>query len=248
MVMGRLVRAAAVFLCASAVAAPALAQSGYVGAFLVADVARFDQYDRTGRDDSGNGEALGFALRAGTGLGSRWGLELEFVRPGEIENDFSPDVFPLLTATTTQLPSIPGLPDAVRYDPLVFPTLSYRYHTSQRNTTLTTSLWVKQEISARFSLAYLGGIAFGRTSREIEVTYESIRPTLPSIPSLPTLPTIPSILPTITESTTYDVGPMVGVEGRIRLGGQVNLVPGIRLHAIEGGWLIRPAVGLEWIF
>ena len=244
MVMGRLVRAAAVFLCASAVATPALAQGGYVGAFLVGDVARFDQYDRA-RDDSGSGEALGFALRAGTGLGSRWGLELELVRPGEIENDFSPDVFPLTGMTISSLPSIAGLPDATRYDPLVFPNFSYRYRTSQRNTTLTTSLWVKQEVSARFSLAYLGGIAFGRTSREIEVSYESIRPLIPSIPSLPT---IPSILPVISESTTYEVGPMVGVEGRIRLGGQVNLVPGIRLHAIEGGWLIRPAVGLEWVF
>ena len=85
------------FCVASATAAPAFAQGGYIGAFLVADVARFDQYDRTGRDDSGNGEALGFALRLGTELGSRWGVEVEFVRPGEISSEVTPEILPLLT-------------------------------------------------------------------------------------------------------------------------------------------------------
>ena len=41
---------------------------------------------------------------------------------------------------------------------------------------------------------------------------------------------------------------MVGVEGRIRMGGKVDLVPGLRLHGAQGGWLIRPAVGLSWNF
>ena len=95
--MARLARTTAVFLFASATAVPAFAQGGYIGAFLVADVARFDQYERTGRDDSGNGEALGFALRLGTGLGPKWGVELEFVRPGEISSDVVPDILPLLT-------------------------------------------------------------------------------------------------------------------------------------------------------
>jgi hypothetical protein len=231
--MRRLVRTAVVFLFASAVAAPAFAQ-GYVGAFLVADVARFNQYDRSAGGDSGNGEALGFALRLGTEVGSRWGVDLEFVRPGEISNEVSPDILPLLTQTTPALPSIPGLPSLP--PELVFPTYSYRFRTTQRNSTLSTALWVRQEISSRVSLAYLGGVAFGRTSREVEVTYEPVRPVI-----------IP-ISPNVSETTTYDVGPMVGVEGRIRMGGQVNLVPGIRLQAIEGGWLIRPALGLTWNF
>ena len=52
----------------------------------------------------------------------------------------------------------------------------------------------------------------------------------------------------MSESINYDVAPMVGVEGRIRMGGQVELVPGLRLHGTDGGWLIRPALGLMWTF
>ena len=75
---------------------------------------------------------------------------------------------------------------------------------------------------------YLGGVAFGRTSNEVEITYtSSIRPTILPIPPIP---------PVINESITYDVQPMVGVEGRIRLAGKVDLVPGLRLHgAREAG-------------
>jgi hypothetical protein len=232
--MARLARTAAVLLFASATAVPAFAQGGYIGAFLVADVARFDQYDRTGRDDSGNGEALGFALRLGTGLGPKWGVEVEFVRPGEISSDVVPDILPLAQPTLTFFPTVPGLPPGSP-ESVVFP-FSYRLRTRQRNTTLSTALWARQEISPRFSLAYVGGIAFGRTSREVEVSYEPIRPVILPIP------------PIVSETTTYDVSPMVGVEGRIRLAGQVDLVPGLRLQAIENGWLIRPALGLAWAF
>ena len=101
----RRVRAAALFLCASAVATPAFAQGGYIGAFLVADVVRFDQYDSAVPDDSGNGEALGFALRLGTGLGSRWGVEVEFVRPGEITSEQTPEILPLMTPTAESAPA-----------------------------------------------------------------------------------------------------------------------------------------------
>ena len=95
---------------------------------------------------------------------------------------------------------------------------------------------MRQEISRRFSLAYVGGVAFGRTESELEISYLPIRPTIIPIP------------PSLNESVNYDVAPMVGVEGRIRLGGHVDVVPGIRLQAIEGGWLIRPALGLAWAF
>jgi hypothetical protein len=231
--MIRRAAAAAAFCAATTVAAPALAQGSYVGAFLVADVVRQDQYDsRTG--DSGNGEALGFALRLGAEIARRWGVELEFVRPGEITTDQAPQIiagFYELSAGST----VPGLPNVVPDASLIFP-YSYRFRSTQRRTTLSTSLWVRQELSRRVSLAYLGGVAFGRTNNEVELSYLPIRPVILPIP------------PSITESITYNVGPMVGVEGRIRMGGQVYLVPGLRLHGNQGGWLIRPAVGLNWVF
>ena len=226
-------RASAAFVVTLALASPVFAQS-YVGAFLVGDVVRLDQYDSS-LGDSGSGEAFGFGLRLGTPVGSRWGVELEFVRPGEITSDQTPDILPLLT---TGVGTVPSSTRPNVYDPSIFPDslilpISYRVRTTQRRTTLSTALWVRQEISRRFSLAYLGGVAFGRTDSEVELSFGSVRPT---------------IIPTVSESINYDVAPMVGVEGRIRMGGQVDLVPGIRLHGTEGGWLIRPAVGLAWTF
>jgi hypothetical protein len=219
----------------------AFAQGAYVGAFLVGDVARLDQYDSRTTRNSGNGEAFGFGLRLGTPVGARWGAELEFVRPGEITTDQTPEFLPLPAVTDIgrALPNVPGLTTVDLYDSLTFPAYSYRFRSTQRRTTVSTSLWVRQEISPRFSLAYLGGVAFGRTNSEVEITYIVSRPSI--------LP-IPPIAPTITESIIYDVQPMVGVEGRIRMGGKVDLVPGLRLQGASGGWLIRPAVGLAWAF
>lgn len=227
--------AVAVFLVTMAVAAPAFAQGSYIGAFLLADVVRLDQYDST-VGDTGNGEALGFALRLGTPIGARWGVELEFVRPGEITSDQTPQILPALT-TVNVGSGVPTLPNvSVPESTLIFPSYSYRFRSTQRRTTLSTALWVRQEISRRFSLAYLGGVAFGRTNNEVEISYLPIRPTILPIPR------------SVNESIDYNVAPMVGVEGRIRLGGQVDLVPGLRLHGGEDGWLIRPALGLAWTF
>jgi hypothetical protein len=235
--LARLARAAAAFVAVSALASPVFAQ-GYVGAFLVADVVRLDQYDsRIG--DSGNGEALGFALRLGTEVGRRWGVEVEFVRPGEITSDRTPDFLPLLTATSviSTGPLPPGVTAGV-YDvvPQTVLPYSYLFRSTQRRTTLAPALWVRQEISRRFSLAYVGGVAFGRTESEIEISYAPIRPTIIPIP------------PSVNESVNYDVAPMVGVEGRIRMAGAVALVPGLRLHGTDGGWLIRPSLGIAWTF
>jgi hypothetical protein len=230
--MIRRATAAAAFLCAATIAAPAFAQ-GYIGAFLVADVVRLDQYDsRTG--DSGSGEALGFALRLGAEVGRRWGIELEFVRPGEITTDQMPEVYPLATVTAERV--VPTLPGVSVPESLIFPSYSYRFRSTQRRTTLSTALWVRQEISRRFSLAYLGGVGFGRTEQEVEIDYLPIRPTIVPIPR------------SAIESIQYSVGPMVGVEGRIRMASQVDLLPGLRMHGIDGGWLIRPSLGLAWMF
>ena len=229
--------AAAVLLLFGVLAPSAFAQGAYVSAFLVGEIVRLDQYDsRT--QDTGNGESFGFALRLGSPIGAKWGVELEFVRPGEITSDQLPQVLPAVYQLTVE-GGFPGLPNEGNYDPLIFPTYSYRFRTTQRRTTLSTSLWVRQEISPRVSLVYLGGVAFGRTNSEVEITYLLNRPTILPIPPIP---------PLSNESIIYDVGPMVGVEGRLRLAGTVDLIPGLRLHGVEGGWLIRPAVGLSWTF
>src|SRR4030095_16711612 len=174
--------AIAVVLLFGVLAPPAFAQGAYVGAFLVGEIVRLGQYDSRA-EDSGNGESFGFALRLGSPIGAKWGVELEFVRPGEITSEQVPQIFPAIYELTA-VPSIPGLPNQGQYDPLIFPPISSAFRSTQRRSTLSTSLLVRQEISSRVSMVYLGGVAFGRTSNEVEITYTFPRQTIFPIPSI----------------------------------------------------------------
>lgn len=224
-----------VLLGALATAQSVYAQGAYVSASLTGDIVRQNRVESTGSDQSSDGEAIGFALRVGSEIGRRWGVELEFARPSEITNDFSPGIVPLAAAVGA-LPA--GINVGGVVDPnAIFPTFSYRFRTTQRNTTLSSALWARQEISSRVSLVYLGGVGFHRKTSEMTMTFEPRSPI--GIPILP---------PFVSNSTTYDVGPFAGMEARIGLTAHAQLVPGIRLHGIQGGWLFRPSVGLGWMF
>jgi len=215
----------------------ASAQGAYVSASLVGDLVRVN-HAGTGSDDSAGGEALGFALRLGAEVGSRWGVEVEFARPSEIESDESPGVVPLPAEITFIELSGPSGASAPSFDAL-FPSFQYRFRTRQRNSTLSATVWVRQEVSRRVSLAYIGGVGFHRTQRDFEITFEPLRPTI----GLPVV-----FPPSLTETMTYTAGPLAGVEARIALTDHVQLVPGVRLHGITGGWLVRSSVGLGWVF
>jgi hypothetical protein len=221
-------------------ARPSSGQSAYVSAAVVGDVL-FTTHSETslGRDVPSGGEAVGFALRVGTPLGSRWGVELEFTRAGEIETEFD-GAIPLASgATSITWSSIPPGSDAALLSLLQRP-VSYRLRASQRHSTLSTTLWMNQRLSERVSLVYLAGMAFNRSTFESESRFE-ILPLPPGI-------SIPSIFPSISKTITYGVRPLAGIEARIGLTEQVDLVPGLRLHGIDNGWLIRPAAGLAWNF
>jgi hypothetical protein len=224
-----------VLLAALATAQSVYAQGAYVSASLTGDLVRQNRVKSAVSDQSTDGEAIGFALRVGSELGTRWGVELEFARPQEIENEFSPGIIPL-PAEVAILGAVAG-PSPVSNTSAIFPTFSYRIHTSQRNTMLSSAVWARHEISKRMSLVYLGGIGFHRTTSDVSLSFE------------PRLPIgIPIGLPTVTSSTNYDVGPFAGIEGRIGLTDHAQLVTGVRLHGINGGWLFRPSVGLGWNF
>ncbi len=227
-------------------ARPSSAQSPYVSAAVVGDVLLSTHSETSlGGDVPSGGEAIGFALRVGTPLGSRWGVELEFTRAGEIETEFD-GVIPLASRAgsavswTSSLPpgSVPAGIDAVL--PLLQRPTSYSLQTTQRHSTLSTIVWMNQELSPRVSLIYLAGMGFSRTTFENESRFE-ILPLPPGI-------SIPNIFPAITKTVTYGVRPLAGIEGRIGLTEHVDLVPGIRLHGLDNGWLLRPAVGLAWNF
>lgn len=220
------------------------AQSTYVGAALMGDVLRSTHTElAVGPDNSTDGEAIGFALRVGTPLGNRWGIELEFARPGEIESEFSGSI-PLASGidslALTQINRVVP-PGAVL--PQIFPPiLPYRVRSTQRHSTLSTSVWFNQNVSSRVSLVYLAGMGFYRATYESDSRFEVL-------PALPTINTVPAGFPSVaTKTVNYGVRPLAGFEARIKLTDQVDLVPGIRLHGLENAWLLRPAVGLAWSF
>jgi hypothetical protein len=211
---------------------PASAQGTYVGAALTGDITRLTHSSSEGQPDfDQNGEALGFALRLGTSIGSFWGIEAEFSRPGEIEKDGNFDFLPYAI--------VGGRP----YDPtLIGSTFPFGYdlQSTERNSTFSTNVWARQTISGRASLVYLGGLAFTRSEYETRMSFNIPTVVLPGLTSL--LP------PRSTETVSYSVRPNVGIDGRIRMSDHAELVPGIRLHGLQDGWLIRPSVGINWTF
>jgi hypothetical protein len=214
--------------------APALAQSPYTTAAVGVDVSRFDHVEGTGISDvDAGGEAIAFSLRLGTAIGDRWGVELAFTRPSEVTRD-SRQGYPIpLTIAAGSLPT--GITNATS---LVIPVFESRIRVQQRNTTLDTVAWVARRAGSRADLVYVAGITFSRLVEEVE--FEFIRRP------------IGLVLPNATRTIAYGVGPVAGMEARIRLTDHVIFVPGVRLQGIGGnarhGWLLRAATGLGWRF
>ena len=209
-------------------ARPASAQAPYVGVSLIGDIVRTSHAEGAFESDSGSGESIGFAIKVGAPVGANWGVELEFVRPSEIESTGGL-AYPLYQlASAGNLPSVlqfvdPSIPTAI------FPIPS-QIERRDRYTTLSPVLWASQTLSDKVMLVYLGGAAFNRTEREFGYTFNNLRPI------------------SFSKTIEYGVRPMVGFESWIGLSDHLTLVPGIRLHGIQDGWLVRPAVGVSWSF
>lgn len=216
----------ALFVVLTLVAGPVFAQAPYVGAAVGLDVSRIDRVEAQGFSDvTSDGEAIAFSLRLGASVGQRWGVELGFTRPSEIERESSLGFPRPLTAVSAPVP-------------IPLPTFEARTTIERRNTTLDTVLWVSQRAGSRVDLVYLGGIAFSRIVENVGFQF--------------TRRVVGIVVPNSTRTTTYDVGPVAGVEARIGLTDHVRLVPGLRLHGIGGsasdGWLLRTSAGLAWQF
>jgi len=216
------------------------AQSVYVGGAIGAEVVRTSSTKSGGSTyDAGSGEAFAGAIRLGTSISERFGVELEFYRPGEIDTDTGGPFY--LPAAIVDL--YPGgtvanglLPD------LSFPSLLPE--TSRVRAATTSALvFARQSLGTRVELVYLGGIGFSRVVREIEYGFGGRIPPLGL-----------SILPPSYSSRTiqYAAGPVVGVELRAGMTDHAQLVAGLRMHTVgQGvvdGWMIRPSAGLAWKF
>ena len=227
-------------------AAPGFAQSAYVGAAVGMDVSRFSRVESPGFDAlQPGGEAQAFSLRIGTRVGRRWGVELAFTRPSEVERESTVGFpIPLARLAFTSVDPVASISS--------FFGGSSRLE--RRDSTLDTLAWMAQPVGNRVDLVYLGGVAFNRTVEEVTFTpgflerWDLIlRDAVPSV-------ILPPIGPSSVRTTTYGITPVVGLDARIELTDHVRLVPGVRMQGIGGGmsgtagWLIRPSVGLMWEF
>lgn len=223
-------RSFVVFCVMFVVATPAFAQSTYVGASLVGDVARFSKVDYGddefavlfGGERSADDEALGFNVKIGRAFSERWGLEFEFARSGEFES-----------RTAIAYPAILR----ERLD-LRLPNRGFEYESERSHTTFAALAFLRQELGERLELSYLGGIAFSR----VETEHEYDGPRILIYPPV----TIPGY-----ETIFYETGPTVGVEAAFTFGAAA-VTGGVRLQSAGGdagsGWLIRPNLGMRWTF
>jgi hypothetical protein len=193
------------FVLAVFVAAPAFAQSPYVVGSLGLDVSRLGAVETPGfTPPARDGEVMDGALRVGTSLSDRWGVELEFARGGEIESEAlqdprilqaTPSGTALRFTSTTGVISLPA------------PIVSLRQQLEQQHQTIAALASLRQPIGTRVDLVYLGGVGFWRTVREQAVTF-----------ALPLV--LPAIFPGLqtTRITTYGAAPVASVEARIAHG------------------------------
>ena len=222
-------------------ASPAAAQTTYVAGSFLGELSRFGGVDVD--DDNGassvvsstvenlsrDGESVGFDLRVGRGLGERWGIELAFARGGSVEHVQTNRLFGRndLPGLIPGLPSLPILP---------LPEVEFERRFAEQHTTIDTVAWFRQDLGERVALAFLGGASFHRHSTE-----QSFRVTDPRL-------AIYATFPAAIEALDYGVGPVVGAETLIKFGDHAAITGGVRLHAVGGGWLIRPSAGLRWTF
>ena len=216
----------------------ASAQSAYVSGAIGAEIVRTTSTKSGGSTyDAGSGEAFAGAIRVGTSISQRFGVELEFFRPGEI--DASSDG-PIYLAAADLFPG--GVPTAGFFPGVDRPSI-IQETTRMRATTPSALVVARQAVGSRVELAYLGGVGFSRVVRETEFGFPG-----------GILPLASPILPTSysTRTTQYAAGPVVGVEVRAGMTEHAQLVAGLRMHAlgqsVVDGWMIRPSVGLAWKF
>jgi hypothetical protein len=216
----------------------ASAQSVYVGGAIAAEVVRTTSTKSGGSTyDAGSGEAFAGAIRVGTSISPRFGVELEFFRPGEIEVNTDG---PIYLAAADLLPG--GFPTGGLIPGVSMPAI-IEQTTRVRAVTTSALVFARQTVGSRVELAYLGGVGFSRVVRETEFGFPR-----------GILPLAPSILPASysTRTTQYAAGPVVGVEVRAGMTDHAQVVAGLRMHAlgqsVVDGWMIRPSAGLAWRF
>ena len=227
-------------------ATAANAQAPYIGASANADVVRFSGAADELFDFNGNGEAFGWSVRAGVPLGERWGIDAEFVRGGKVTSDasFPIDIRPELPFPPSTVTGIPGNLGMLSF----FPS-SIDFSRRERFDTLSTTAWFRHDLTSRFALVYLGGLAFVRAEREVSLpSFSFVCAGGLGIPNV----CDDTIEPTIDRGVSYSAAPTVGIEAKIGITDRFSVVPGVRLLMVDPdgrrGLMTRPSVGVQWKF
>jgi hypothetical protein len=234
--MPRILVAVAIVLIFSSAAA---AQSIYAAGAVGADISLVSGQESFGiPSTTGGGEALSGAARVGVVLDGRFGVEFELSRAAELRDESRPGINPLAA---------------------LFPIFVPEIETRTRITTISTTASIRQQVSDRIALAYLGGIVFHRTDSRLD--YRAIRgiPVAGATVGLdrvtfttgglePIFPVGLSLPSFNVDGVRYGVGPVVGMEAHIGYGDHITIIPGVRMHGLPATWLIRPSVGVGWTF
>ena len=212
-------------------ASTASAQSAYVATDVGADVSRITHSDSTFSSGSSGSQVFSWDLRAGTLIGSAWGVELGYVRSLSDRSNDQPFPIPLATLA----PNI-ALP------------VNFSITARHQRSSFDAVAFARQHARG-VDLVYLGGLSFLRDRTDITTNFGG--PAVGGVVSGPIPGNIP--IPSIPvriggSTTTYSTRPLVGMEARIAMGSHARLMPGIRLQGIEQGWLLRPYVGVGWHF
>jgi opacity protein-like surface antigen len=213
-------------------AAPASAQSTYVGGSLFGEIGRFggsEVEEGVGitfvEEVSRNGESAGFDARLGRLFGERWGAEFSVAYGGSLEHEFT-------RRFDIGLPAFP-----IPIQP-IFPIdgFEYRIVSKAQHTTFDSVAFFRQPLSDRVDLAVGGGVSFARrhTGQTLAFTDDRLVQVIG--------------LPPLVETTEYQTGPVVSAEVLFDVTARAAISAGLRAHGVDGGWLLRPAVGLRWSF
>ncbi len=209
-------------------ASSAAAQSIYVGAAVGSDTVLANSIEAEGLIDADRGGTTpGLAVRAGIELGQRWGAEVEVAHALTLEHSRMNE-FPRGGGFGV----IPG-----GFIP------RFRVESEQETTAVNALAWVSYAASARIDVVLLAGASFNRTSVDRRLRFD------PSVlAGFPPGSVTITVGPECTRTTTYDVGPLVGIETRVAFGDHVRLVPAFRMSSAGVGWSLRPTVGINWMF
>lgn len=210
-----------------ALAAPAVAQPGFVGAATGVHLVRFSHHASQSpslSDSDTSGDSRGWSVIGG-GIIKRHGvLQAEYIRTGEILKDIPP------TQYNPPCPSCGTSRTTVDYRAQQFAVLGG----------YTTGAW------RRVSVAALGGIIFVRTSTHTVSTYTPAPGVIQPPP-----------LPSESTDTQYVMGPAFGLDVPILAWRHIQVLPQFRIYQLSGsvsysggpGTLVTTAsAGVRWTF